>query len=78
MRVPGRGGRLTVRRPARVGRGHLVRLVVLLVVPLVVLLVLVLVLLAAMPLGRYLLVRLLVVRPRALRVLVHELRSERS
>ncbi|MFB6862177.1 hypothetical protein ACFCZQ_25405 [Streptomyces virginiae] len=70
MRVPGRGGRLTVRRPARVGRGHLVRLVVLLV--------LVLVLLAAMPLGRYLLVRLLVVRPRALRVLVHELRSERS
>ncbi|MEC4575164.1 hypothetical protein [Streptomyces virginiae] len=73
MRVAGRGGRLTVRRPTRVGRGHLVRLVALLV-----LLVLVLVLLAAMPLGRYLLVRLLVVRPRALRVLVHELRSERS
>ncbi|GGQ13892.1 MULTISPECIES: hypothetical protein [Streptomyces] len=73
MRVTGLGGRLTVRRPARVGRGNLVRLVVLLV-----LLVLVLVLLAAMPLGRYLLVRLLVVRPRALRVLVHELRSERS
>ncbi|MFE1901747.1 hypothetical protein [Streptomyces yangpuensis] len=41
-------------------------------------LVLLVLLVAALPLGRVVLVRRLVVRPRALRVLVHELRSERS
>ncbi|MFD5621922.1 hypothetical protein [Streptomyces yangpuensis] len=45
---------------------------------LVLVLVLLVLLVAALPLGRVVLVRRLVVRPRALRVLVHELRSERS
>ncbi|WP_168714762.1 hypothetical protein [Streptomyces sp. A0592] len=67
MRVPGGGGRLAVRGPA------VPPLVRLLLPVLRVLLVV-----TAMPLGRVVLVRRLVVRPRALRVLVHELRSERS
>ncbi|MEJ8642644.1 hypothetical protein WKI68_17055 [Streptomyces sp. MS1.HAVA.3] len=63
---------------------RLPRVVLVLLVSLVPLVWLLLVVTAAlalaltMALGRVLLVRRLVIRPRALRVLVHELRSERS